>query len=34
MDFVEKYFLGFEPMTSILPKHYSTTKWKALYRIW
>lgn len=34
MDFVEKYFLKFEPMTSVLPKHYSTTKWKALYRIW
>ena len=34
MNLVEKYFIGFEPMTSVLPRHYSTTKRKALYRIW
>lgn len=34
MKLVEKYFLGFEPMPSVLPKHYSTAKWEALYRIW
>jgi len=29
--FYRKLLLEFEPMTSVLPKQYSTTKWKALY---
>jgi hypothetical protein len=26
MNLVEKYLIGFEPMTSVLTWHYSTTK--------
>lgn len=34
MNLVEKYSIESEPMTSVLPWHYSTTGGKALYRIW
>lgn len=33
MNLVEKPFIEFEPMTFVLAWYYSTTKWKALYRI-